>query len=61
MVSSDLVRIVVKYSCSDEIGVGVMVCLSWGVELPFFLFSFVTEETEVICEILDTCAMLKLF
>jgi hypothetical protein len=61
VVSSDLARIVVKYSCSDEIGVGIMVCLSLGVELPFFLFPFVTEETEVICEILDTCAMLKLF
>lgn len=60
VVSSDLVRIV-KYSCSDEIGVGVMVCLSWGVELPFFLFPFETEGTVVICEILDTCAMLKLF
>lgn len=60
VVSSDMARIV-KYSCSDEIGVGVMVCLSWVVEVPFFLFPFVTEETEVICEILDTCTMLKLF
>lgn len=60
VVPSELTRIL-KYSCSDEIGIGVMVCLSWGAELPFFLFAFVTEETVVTCEILDTCAMLKLF
>lgn len=60
MVPSELTRIV-KYSCSDKIGIGVMVCLSWGTEFPFFLFPFVTEETVVTCEILETCAVLKLF
>lgn len=60
VVPSELIRIV-KYSCSDKIGIGVMVCLSWGTEFPFFLFPFVTEETVVTCEILDTCAVLKLF
>lgn len=61
VVPFDLAIIVVKYSCLYVIGIGVIVCLSWGVELPFFLFPFVTEETVVSCEILDTCAMLKLF
>lgn len=60
MVPSELTRIV-KYSCSDKIGIEVMVCLSWGAEFPFFLFPFVTEETVVTCEILETCAVLKLF
>lgn len=60
VVPSVLTRIV-KYSCSDKIGIGVIVCLNWGAELPFFLFPFVTEETVVICEILETCSMLKLF
>lgn len=57
----DLAIIVVKYSCLGEIGVGVIVCLGWGVELPLFWFSFVTEESVVTCEILGICAMLKLF
>lgn len=61
VVSSDLARIVMRNSCLDDTGIGVIVFLSWGVEVPFSLFPFVTEETVVFCEILDTCAMLKVF